>query len=346
MAPVRRRPTIADVARKAGLSRGTVGMVLSGNSELFRPETAALVRQAATAIGYRPNQAALATRTGRTGAIGLLRSAHLQASTLTAQTLAGVEDALDEQHLTLVMARLPTEELTADSAMPELVRTIAVDALLVNYTFGVPDRLAHQLRTHRIPAVWMNIQMAQDCVHPDDLHLGRTAAGILLERGHRHIAWLDYTFDATIDPQAIHYSFRDRPRGVQQACVEHGATFRSLVGQSSSGWVEQSLRWMRSEPRLRPTGVVVNGSMYVNAILHAAAVVGVRVPEDLSVVMINNARDQVLDRWPHLVQIPEYEVGHAASVHLIKRLNGGKSFPAVALRGVCHPGDTVTTPPS
>lgn len=68
----RRRPTIRTVATAAGVSTATVSYVLSGRAGTDRgasvsEATVAKVRAAAAQLGYRPNQSARATRTGRTG---------------------------------------------------------------------------------------------------------------------------------------------------------------------------------------------------------------------------------------------------------------------------------------
>jgi LacI family transcriptional regulator len=65
--------TIRDVATRAGVSLGTASRVLSGHPATS-PEARARVREAATALGYRPNAQARSLRSTRTHAIGLLVS--------------------------------------------------------------------------------------------------------------------------------------------------------------------------------------------------------------------------------------------------------------------------------
>ena len=66
-----RRPTIIDVARKAGVSKSTVSLVLQ-NSGLVRPKTREMVRNAMAEIGYVYNRAAANLRTANTGLVGLV----------------------------------------------------------------------------------------------------------------------------------------------------------------------------------------------------------------------------------------------------------------------------------
>jgi len=66
-----RRPTIIDVASRAGVSKSTVSLVLQ-ESPLVRPETRETVRQAMAEIGYVYNRSAAQLRSSNTGLIGLV----------------------------------------------------------------------------------------------------------------------------------------------------------------------------------------------------------------------------------------------------------------------------------
>src|SRR5687767_6920206 len=67
------RVTSVDVARAAGVSQSTVSLVLSGKSAgRISAKTEEAVRQAAAELGYRPNMAARALRTGAARSVGLV----------------------------------------------------------------------------------------------------------------------------------------------------------------------------------------------------------------------------------------------------------------------------------
>ena len=69
----RRRPTIEDVARLAGVSRGTVSRVINGGRNV-RPAVLSTVNSAIEALGYSANQAARNLARGRTGSIAFVIS--------------------------------------------------------------------------------------------------------------------------------------------------------------------------------------------------------------------------------------------------------------------------------
>ncbi|RIJ58671.1 LacI family transcriptional regulator, partial [Clavibacter lycopersici] len=91
-----RRPSIADVASLAGVSKQTVSRVVNGSASV-RPETRARVATVIRDLGYRPDEAARALATGRRESIGILvlgRPAHENAAVRDAlrhaATAAGV----------------------------------------------------------------------------------------------------------------------------------------------------------------------------------------------------------------------------------------------------------------
>ena len=71
--PARRRPTIEDVARLAGVSRGTVSRVINGGRNV-RPAVRDTVNAAIDALGYSVNQAARNLARGHTGSIAFVIS--------------------------------------------------------------------------------------------------------------------------------------------------------------------------------------------------------------------------------------------------------------------------------
>ncbi|MFI7006241.1 LacI family DNA-binding transcriptional regulator [Streptomyces sp. NPDC050145] len=102
-----RPPTMADVAREAGVSHQTVSRVLSGHPHV-RPATREQVTLAIERLGYRPNSAARALVTRRTRTLGVI--AVNTALYGPASTLTGLEEAAREQGYLVSTVSLPTGE--------------------------------------------------------------------------------------------------------------------------------------------------------------------------------------------------------------------------------------------
>jgi transcriptional regulator with XRE-family HTH domain len=97
----RPRATVLDIARKAGVSRATVSLVLRG-SDLIKKDTAAKVRQAMEEVGYVYNRAAANLRTARTNFVGMIMS-DLK-NPFFSEFAVGIEDRLYKLGLTPILA--------------------------------------------------------------------------------------------------------------------------------------------------------------------------------------------------------------------------------------------------
>lgn len=123
------KPVMADVARLAGVSHQTVSRVINGSPSIRPPATKARVEQAIEELGYRPNTAARALVTRRSGIVGIIGSnsglygpTSIQRSVQEAARAAGYFSSL-----------VPLAEVTADelrSALDHLTRQ-SVEAIVM-----------------------------------------------------------------------------------------------------------------------------------------------------------------------------------------------------------------------
>lgn len=106
-----RPPTISDVARLAGYSKGTVSRVLN-NHPRVSPRARAAVTEAIAAVAYQTNAHARSLATGRTNAIAVLIAAareQLFSDPTFAELIFGVHDGLTDRDLNLVILMGGTE---------------------------------------------------------------------------------------------------------------------------------------------------------------------------------------------------------------------------------------------
>ena len=185
------KPTRDDVAKHANISGATVSRVLSGRTDVqIAPETRARVLESAEKLGYRPNPAARALMTGRTGLVGfwmdlqysryrghvLDRMCHLLSGTELALAVADVDDEYELDHSFDRALRVPVDGI------------IAFDNSASVEAFGREhDRIAPMIPFVSMGAYW---SPAQSFVGVD-LRLGAEAAmNHLLEGGRRRIAYM------------------------------------------------------------------------------------------------------------------------------------------------------------
>ena len=285
--PVPAAATATDVAREANVTQVTVSRAFSGRGPVAEP-TRRRIMEAAERLGYRPSQAARATRAGRTGLIGMIRGAHRACSVHVPEFDAGLDAALNERGLCLVRDTIPDAD-----GLPRIVRERVVDGLIVNYVFGTPPAVREMIDRCHIPAVWINRRRDANCVRPDDEAGAYRATQHLLAHGHARVAMIDQ--ERSLEDLAFlepHYSVADRRAGYERAMRGAGLAPRYDLlprlrpHEMLPGYLAVACGTYLGQSN-RPTAILC-GNGQGQTLVAAAWRLGLRVPDDLSVVTINN----------------------------------------------------------
>ncbi len=218
--PVR---TLADLARLAGVSTGTVSRALAGKS-LVKSDTREKIEELARQHGFRLNQVASNLRRKRTGVIGIAiplgHDRRQQISDAFFMTLLGyLADALTEKGYDLMLRRvIPDRD---EDWLDRFIGSGMVDGVLVIGQSDQYDRIEEVADRYRPMVVWGNHQEGQrHCVVGSDNRLGGTlAAERLLAAGARRLAFLG-------DPTAT--EFAARYTGAKLAAEAQGASMITL----------------------------------------------------------------------------------------------------------------------
>ncbi len=319
--------TQTQIASKLGISPIAVSYALRGSRKVS-PDTRRRVEAAAQKMGYRLNTGALAMKTGRHHAVAVLLSADAVArSMVPPNALRGMDQALGEAGYHLTLAHLPDAELT-DARVPKLVRDYAADALLIAYAERLPEGLIERVDRSGQPAIWLNVKRDHDAVYPDDHAAARDATAYLIDAGHRRIAY----FDPSHDPHStqLHYSVADRVAGYRAAMVAAGLspvewTEGPIPGPNCTEAMTANLR--RAD---RPTALVSYGE--TQSIFFAAAQMGLRVPDDLSLVTFGLAAPSGPGVEVTTWIAPQTSLGRAAAAMILARI--GSPTTALASEAV------------
>jgi LacI family transcriptional regulator len=308
--------SLKSIAQQTNLSVRTVAYILNTDrAKLFRPETRQRVVAAAAELGYRPNSAAKAMRTGRIDAVGLIQATRPDRGLLSTFTLAAIEDELLQRDMRLVMSMVPDSMLEADGRLPRILREWSVDGLMVAYSAGAPEGLSRYLDEEQVPAIWLNTKRRTNAVYPDDFGGARDATSRLLQLGHRKIGYLQF-FPASAQS---HYSVHDRFNGYTSMMREAGASPVPLVPERFVGTSER-IGFVRSilERPDRPTAILAyGGTDHALPALLAARDLGLALGRDLSLVGFNDGKMSDSGVQIATMGIPTYHVGQEA-VRLLK----------------------------
>ncbi|MFN8520060.1 MAG: LacI family DNA-binding transcriptional regulator [Chloroflexota bacterium] len=298
------RPTISDVAARAGVDRAVVSKVLSEDPSLrVRDETRERVRRAASDLGYRPNFHARSLARSRAGALGLLMP---QGNPLFAEVMAGAEDVATERDLLLWTA-------THDGHLAERHRRLlqggVVDALLVTGLDADVD--AHDLfAATRVPVMLVNRRSkgSDRWVILDDARAAEVATRHLVDLGHATIAFLGGPRDVdTAERRADGYRSAMAAAGLR---VDPSLVVRAAYTPAAG---DAAVHALLHGP-VRPTAIVAADAPLGLGAWHALEALGLRVPGDVSLIAIHRPPLEEF-RVPALscVELPLRKLGRRAA---------------------------------
>ena len=178
--------TIQDVARAAGVGRGTVSRVLNGRPNVD-PATRARVLEAIAALDFVPSAAARRLSLRRTQSIAVV-TLHLTRPSVV-ERLRGIESALVDAALDMVVLNIETVE-RRNAILRDVPRPERFDGLIL-ISVAPHDMELAQIRRSSLPVVLIDAHhRALPRVVCDDVGGGVMAANHLLERGHRRFGFI------------------------------------------------------------------------------------------------------------------------------------------------------------
>lgn len=312
------RPTIRDVARRAGVSIGTVSRVLNGRplvAESTRERVLAAIRE----LNYRPDGVARSLVSARTHTVAMVVPDIT--SPFFPQLVRGVEDvARREGYAVLLMNTDQRPERERD--VLEALREKRVDGL-VFMSADVTDAHLDAFRRLRCPVVLAATRAPGDelpAVIIDNVAAARDAVRHLLEHGHRRIGLISGPLNDRIAGKTRFEGYvtalREAGLAVEPELVEQG-NYREPDGYRAA-------RRLLELPD-PPTAIFAASDEMAVGALNAAVDRGLRVPGDLAVVGFDGVAlaDMVRPKLATVVQ-PIYETGATAMRLLVRRLREGR----------------------
>ena len=301
--------TVKDIAATVGVSVATVSNVFNGRPNVGRA-TRQKVLRAAKRMGYRPNRAAQAMRTGRTRAIGLVLPD--LTNPFFPELAQAVENTARRRGLLVCLIDSQSRpEGEADGFA--LLMQHAVDGII---WCPLSPRLPAQLKNLARPVILIDRpRPGYAVVHSNYLMGGRLLAQYALRMGHTRVALLS-------GPQNIE-SARQRREGFVKAFPRDiKIVWEVCVG--FDGVLTPAAHAALERRRTATLIVAGNDLIAISAIRHLAAR-GVSVPEEVSVTGFDNIRwtDVVTPRLTTIAQ-PVGAIGAKAVELMQERMSGEK----------------------
>src|SRR4051794_1990647 len=329
------RVTISELARLSGVSVGTVSRALNGYADV-RPETRERIARLARELDYTPAAAARSLVTQRSHVIGVFLETGEGHPDLQHpffhEVLGGLKQRAGKEGFDLLLfaSERPGNGYGPHSYLKR-ARHHSVDGVALMGLNPEDDEVRRLLRAE-VPAVGVDLALdgpRAEGVMSDNVAGARAAVEHLYAVGHRRIATITGMLESR--PGA------DRLRGYRAAVQAAGLAYRDeyvAYGDfyAPSGRVAAARLLSLPEP---PTAIFAAADEMAIGAIGAAAELGLRVPDDLSIVGFDD-----IQLAPHLnpplptIRQDKAGLGVAAGEALIARINGDDARPPRHTLGV------------
>lgn len=323
--------TMKDIAKLAGVSSSTVSHVIN-QSRYVSEEITQKVKQAAQRLNYTPSELGRSLKTNRTRTFGMLMTT--SSNPFFGEVVKGVERSCYQQHYNLIVCNTEGDSVRMKASIDTLLQK-RVDGLILmcpdlkDYQFNISEQYLD------IPIVimdWGEVQFTCDKIQDNSLRGGYLATQHLIDMGHQQIGCITGPLD--------NHQAQMRYQGYQQAMSHadlepnvdwiiegnfecksgYDALKRIFKPQSATQSAHNSVS--NRHHSIYPSAIFVSNDMMAMGAIQAASELGIRIPEDLSLIGYDDIEIAKF-MTPALTTIhqPKHRLGQRAVEALIKRLS-------------------------
>jgi len=297
-----------------------------------RRDTRQRVLEAAERLGYKPNRMARSLRTNRTRTVALI-SDTIATTPYAGQMIVGAQRAAQERGYTLVLFNTEddpeVEKRELKAALDYQVDGVLY-ATMYHRVVSVPPVL------EGTPLVLLDAESPDSeapSVVPDEVAGGRTATEALTSHGHRRVGFITNVDDVP--------ATSGRLQGHREALAAAGVEFDPalVVSDESETWGGyRATRTLLAEPD-RPTAIFAYNDRMAMGAYRAAAELGLRIPDDISIVGFDDQEIITQGLYPELssVALPHFDMGYWAGETLADLLDDPEAVDPATSRPLLMP---------
>ena len=311
--------TIKDVAKLADVAPSTVSRVIANNSRISEA-TKRKVKKAMEQLGYHPNQNARSLAIQSTQTIGLVMPSSgdvVFQNPFFSMVLQGISESAHNKKYAMHMTTGKSDEEIFEAVI-HMVQGKRVDGMIL-LNSKVEDKAISYLRERDFPFVVIGkpSKDAEEITHVDNdnVRAMREATEYLIDHGHRKIAFIGGSLELMVTV--------DRLNGYKQALKKANIPIKNeyILHEEflREGGQEAVSELMALEQR--PTSLTVVDDLMALGVLSTLDELGIRVPEQISVVSFNNVLLSEMSKPPLTsIDINIFELGYQASRSLIQKI--------------------------
>ena len=323
--PMKRHPSVADIARELNVSKASVAAALSGRGGNTRvsEKTAERVREVARQLNYRSNASARAMSQQRFNTIGFF-VAKKQSSdySMSDVILNAIVDAAEKHGMTVLLVGIPTMP-EGMSLIPRSLNENCLDALIIQNAMTLSAEFQAAIEASKVPVVYMNEKAPNNAVYVDDVESGRIMTRHLVDTGFRKIGIL-----APVGAFP-HYSAVDRVKGYLEVMARAGLS--PMVKEPLSPvWRDVVREWVQSVDR--PEVIFCISDQIALSVQQILYDLHLRVPDDIAIAGCN---DEIFAHHSPVplttLHVPFAEMSRVSMEQVMKLVEKPGTLPSVVL---------------
>jgi len=343
----RKSITIEDVAQAAGVSRQTVSRVINRKTNV-REAVRARVEAVIAELGYVPSTAARRMGGARShlllavierGAATAGAGARTGRLPLDAMLLAGI-DACSPAGYHILFEQLETDQAESLARLGRTLTAHSPDGVIFTPPLDARKDLRAAVDKRAIAIEFMGERRDFGRTSPgiDDGALGEAVTRHLITLGHRQIGFIAGCADKQRSKQRIAGYTRMMARHANRAhrhfTADQQLDFADAMALAKSWLV----------PTIRPTAIIAETEEVALAILDVAAALGISVPQELSLISLEERASLARAKPPIAAMFQPYEVLFKQACERLIARTGGANGAEETAQGGKSPGDAPPSP--
>lgn len=310
----KKKITIKDVAKKAGLSITSVSQILNGNTQRFSEKAIKKVYAAQKELNYVPDFFAQRMVTKKSHLIGVLVPDI--SNPFFAQLFLGIQDILNKQGYVALLYNMGGDEKQESHYVEDLIRR-GVDGLIIASSAFSDQSIYQALQRESLPMIVMDQKTETDmvdAVQADNYDGGKQAALYLQKLGHKKTA--------VVLPENPTVNVRKRYEGFASV---YGDELLVVNGELSTSGGQGAVKKIINSDI---TAIFAINDLIAFGLYMGLKEAGKKIPNDYSVVGFDDI-SPCRYVTPPLTTIaqPTFELGQEAAKMLMGRLNSPQKEP-------------------
>lgn len=331
--------TIVEIAKETGFSKSTVSAVLAGGAMTSHAseKTRNIILKIARQRGYCPNQAARSLRQKQSNLIAILDATNF--SSYAPEILHGINDILRQNHCQQMHCIFKSASDLKEQL--QSLNTFRPDGWIV-IGYLLPDirpliQTLIDAGNTVVQVCTTELQPNASGVHVDPYNIGKMAANYLVENHHKHILYAASS-QGTRCLQGFKETIENAGMNFEETCTISDDGPTELHGRRLlHTWIEQGKK---------ETAIFAFNDVMAGGILSEAFALGIKIPEELSVLGLDDLSFTPLLSPPlTTIHLPQYERGRQTGELLMELLQSKDNlkpkvyfmFPKIIQRASCSP---------